>query len=69
MFPNNIKAEMARSDMTQQELANFLAVSASSVKNWFNGKSEIPSGALIKMAKKWNVTADYLLGLNSDKAS
>jgi len=64
MFPNNIKAEMARSGMSQADLAEILGVSPSTVKNWLNGKSEITSGALIKMAQQWNVSADYLLSLN-----
>lgn len=65
MFPNNIKAEMARSNMTQQGLAECLKVSPTTIKNWLNGKSEIPSGALIKMAQYWCVSADYLLGLDN----
>lgn len=62
MFPN-IKAEMARNGMTKQSLAEYLGISSTTIRNWFNGKSEISSGALIKMAKMWNVSADYLLGL------
>lgn len=62
MFPN-IKAEMARSGITKQSLAEYLGISSTTIRNWFNGKSEIPSGALVKMAKMWDVSADYLLGL------
>ena len=62
MFPN-IKAEMARNGMTKQSLAEYLGISSTTIRNWFNGKSEIPSGALVKMAKMWDVSADYLLGL------
>ena len=62
MFPN-IKAEIARSGITKQSLAEYLGISSTTIRNWFNGKSEIPSGALVKMAKMWDVSADYLLGL------
>ena len=62
MFPN-IKAEMARNGMTKQSLAEYLGISSTTIRNWFNGKSEISSGALVKMVKMWNVSADYLLGL------
>ena len=62
MFPN-IKAEMARSGITKQSLAEYLGISSTTIRNWFNGKTEIPSGALVKMAKMWDVSADYLLGL------
>lgn len=60
---NNIKAEMARDEMTNESLANFVGVSVSTVKGWFNSSKSIPSSALIKMAKKWSVSTDYLLGL------
>lgn len=60
---NNIKAELARYDMSQENLAEFLGISSSTVKNWFNGKATIPSSALIKMSQRWGVSTDYLLGL------
>lgn len=62
---NNIKAEMARYDMTNEKLAAFLGVSVSTVKGWFNSDKSIPSSALIKMSNEWNVSSDYLLGLTN----
>lgn len=62
---NNIKAEMARDDMNNEDLANFLGVSTSTVKNWFNQNKSIPSSAIIKMSQKWSVSTDYLLGLTN----
>ncbi len=62
---NNIKAEMARYDMTNASLADFLGLSESTVKGWFYSEKSIPSSALIKMAQEWNVSTDYLLGLTN----
>ena len=62
---NNIKAEMARRDMTNSSLAEFLGISESTVKGWFNRNQSIPSSALVKMANAWNVSTDYLLGLSN----
>lgn len=62
---NNIKAEMARRDMTNASLADFLNISESTVKGWFYNEKSVPSSALIKMAKEWNVSTDYLLGLTN----
>ncbi len=62
---NNIKAEMAREEMTNETLAVFLDVSLSTVKGWFNNNKSIPSSALIKMSRRWNVSTDYLLGLTN----
>lgn len=62
MFPN-IRAEMARSGMSQEDLAKFLDVSRDKVKHWLNGDTDIPAKALVKMANRWKVSTDYLLGL------
>lgn len=62
---NNIKAEMARHDMTNASLAEFLNLSESTVKGWFYNEKSIPSSALVKMAQTWNVSTDYLLGLTN----
>lgn len=62
---NNIKAEMARHDMTNASLAEFLDLSESTVKGWFYNEKSIPSSALVKMSQAWNVSTDYLLGLTN----
>lgn len=59
----NIKAEMARNDMTNKMLAEKLSVSEKTVSNWKCGRTDIPSEKLLAMARLWNVTTDYLLGL------
>ena len=64
MFPN-IKAEIARNNLTMCELANMLKVNRKTVSKWLN-EGSIPAYALIKMAEIFNVTIDYLLG-RSDK--
>lgn len=64
----NIEAERARYKMTQQELANALGVSLRTVQYWLRGKKDIPSSALIQMAKMWGKSIDYLLGLKDDAA-
>ncbi len=63
MFPN-IDAERARSGMTRVDLANKLGVSYSTMKSWMSGRTEIPCSKLIEMSKMFNVTTDYLLGVN-----
>ena len=64
MYPN-IDAERARNGMTQEELAKKLGVSLKTLRNWISGKTAIPCTALKAMAKMWNVTTDYLLGMQS----
>ena len=63
MFPN-INAEMARNNLTNKTLAEKLGVSEKTVSNWRCGNTEIPVTKLLAMAHVFNVTTDYLLGVN-----
>lgn len=63
MFPN-IEAERARHGWSQEELANRLSVSCSTIKNWMNGRTKIPASKVVEMAILFHCTTDYLLGLN-----
>lgn len=58
----NIEAERARNGMTKEKFASLLGISVSTVKNWQNGRTEIPASKIIKMAILFNVSTDYLLG-------
>lgn len=60
MFPN-IKAEIARNDMNYRSTAAELGVSVNTLKNWMNGRTEIPASKILKMARFFNCTTDYLL--------
>ena len=59
----NLKAEMTRRDMTYKDLAENLRVSYSTVSNWMNEKTEIPASCVVKLAKFFQCTTDYLLDL------
>ena len=58
----NIEAERARNGMTKEKFASLLGISVSTVKNWQNGRTEIPASKIIMMAILFNVSTDYLLG-------
>lgn len=58
----NIEAERARNGMTKEKFASLLGISVSTVKNWQNGRTEIPASKIIKMVILFNVSTDYLLG-------
>ncbi len=64
MFPN-IDAEIARNGMTRAELARKLGISYTTMKNWMHGKTDIPCSQIIKLAKMFNVSTDYLLGMSN----
>ena len=55
------------SDLTQQAVANFLNIKQSTYSQYENEKRQIPNEALIKLAKYYNVSTDYILGVSDKK--
>ena len=53
-------------NISQVELANKLCVTKQCVSNWENDNILPSVDMLIKLAKFFNVSTDYLLGLDSD---
>ena len=53
-------------DLTQEDLAKVLNVSQTTYSRYETGALDIPSAALIELAKYYNTTTDYILGI-SDK--
>lgn len=54
--------------MTQQYVALTLGIKPPSVSNWESGKTQPTMDNLIELARLYNVTTDYLLGI-SDAAA
>lgn len=67
MFPN-IEAERVRLRMSRTYLAELLGVSLRTYSNWMNGTRDIPSSVLVKMAKLFNCSTDYLLDVQNKSA-
>lgn len=51
---------------TQRQLADYLGLSANTVCEWEKGRSEPSIATIIKLATVFDVSADYLLGLEDD---
>jgi DNA-binding XRE family transcriptional regulator len=65
----NIEAERARLNMTQEQVAQQLGVSSKTYFNYVRGRA-IPSTILVRMAKLFSCSTDYLLGIEpTNKAS
>ncbi len=58
-----IKSLRIEKGMTQTQLASLLFTSQDTVSLWERGKSLPDVSAVINMTKIFNVSADYLLGL------
>ncbi|MBQ2450232.1 MAG: helix-turn-helix transcriptional regulator [Lachnospiraceae bacterium] len=56
-------------DKTQQEIADMLGTSQTMYARYERGANELPIRHLIRMAKYYNVSTDYLLGLTKEKSS
>ncbi len=54
------------SDLTQQQLAELLHVSQATYSRYESGVLDIPSSALIALAKYYQTSVDYLLDLTND---
>ena len=64
----NIEAERARIGMTRTSLAAAIGVSTGTLKNWQNGRTEIPASKIVALATIFGVRTDYLLGLDAGQA-
>ena len=55
------------SDKTQQEIAEFLGTSQTMYARYERGANEMPMRHLLKLARYYNVSLDYLCGLSTLK--
>lgn len=63
----NIEAERARKGWSRLELAEHLGISYSTLKNWMKGNTDIPASKIAEMARLFQCTTDYLLGVSKRK--
>ena len=53
-------------DMTQTQLAKMLGMSQTGYSKYETGENDIPTQVLIKLARFYNTSVDYLLGETDD---
>lgn len=49
-------------DITQTKIAKFLDMSQTGYSKYETGENDIPTATLIKLARYYNTSVDYLLG-------
>lgn len=59
----NMEAARERHKMSREYVAQVAGVSVLTYEGWLTGKIEIPATAIVKLARLWGVSSDYLLGL------
>lgn len=62
MATNNIKAERARLEMSQKDLAQAMGVSATTIVNWESDIGQMSIKNLLAMSNIFGCSADYLIG-------
>ena len=66
MIVKNFKYTRENLGLKQKDLTNLFNVTYSTISGWETGKDTIPLKQLIKYANKYNLSLDYLFGLNKD---
>ena len=54
-------------DIKQEVIAKYLNVKQNTYSQYENGQRQLPIGVLIKLAKYYNVSTDYILGITHIK--
>ena len=62
-LPINLRQLMSANSWSQVELANRLNIAKQTVSNWENDNIQPSNEMLIRLCRLFNVTTDYLLGL------
>lgn len=55
------------SDIPQRVIAEYLHIKQNTYSQYENGQRQLPIDILIKLAKYYNVTTDYILGISDEK--
>ncbi|HGA0364085.1 TPA: helix-turn-helix domain-containing protein [Streptococcus agalactiae] len=65
-FGENLRLTRKTKSLTQTELASKLNIIQKSYSNWETGKSEPNLENVVKLAKLFKTTTDFLLGVTDD---
>lgn len=66
MYPR-IRELREDADLTQTQLARYLSMSQTGYSKYETGANDVPTQVLIKLARFYHVSTDYLLGLSDDR--
>jgi len=62
-FKDRLKELRVSKNLSQMQLANLLKISQSAIAKWELRKTEPTASAIIAVAKFFNETTDYILGI------
>lgn len=64
-----LKKLRKRDGITQTKLSEYMGITQATLSGWENEKFEIDTESLKKLARYFNVSVDYMLGLEEEKPS
>ena len=65
-FGSRLSELMKEYGITQTELAKNIDVSQKAVSNWVNHNAEPTESSIVKCARYFSVSTDYILGVTDD---
>ena len=66
MHDNRIKDLREDHDLMQQQVADYLGMKQPQYSRYERGLRDIPTDVLIRLAKLYNTSTDYILGLTDN---
>ena len=54
-------------DLTQREIADYLHIKQNTYSQYENGQRQLPISCLIALARLYNTSTDYILGLTDER--
>ena len=66
MYFKRIAELRTDNDKTQKSIADYLRMNVQVYRRYEKGEREIPVWAIIQLAKFYEVSTDYILGLNKE---
>ena len=63
---NRIRDLRQDNDMNQTQVAKYLNMSQTGYSKYETGENDLPTVVLIKLAKLYNTSVDYLLGITNE---
>lgn len=64
---NRLRDLREDADLNQSQVAKHLEISQTGYSKYETGENDIPTQVLIKLAKFYETTTDYLLGISDQK--
>ncbi|MGN0396177.1 MAG: helix-turn-helix domain-containing protein [Coprococcus sp.] len=66
-YNERIREMRINKDMTQKQVADILHIGQRTYADYESGKTRIPVDSLLKLAKHYNVSVDYISGVSNEK--